>query len=87
MAMASASMRSEKTMLKERLLFNRITLQGPHISRRDIEDAAPVKPDSADAVFPLADETPVAARVTTDLLIGEFFIKNPLFGMVGEKLF
>ena len=54
--------------MKERLFLHRIAGQSGHITKRDFEFAALMKPHLANAAAPLAQETPMAARHTSHFL-------------------
>src|SRR6266699_1456609 len=62
--------------VKERLLLDRVALQGSHVSPGNHERAAAVVADLADAPQALFDQAAVGARVAADLIVRQLLVER-----------
>src|SRR5205085_3328049 len=62
--------------VKERLLLDRVTLQGADVPTGDHQCAAPVVADLADAPQAIFDQASVRAGVAADLVVRQLLVKR-----------
>ena len=62
--------------VKERLLLDRVALQGSHIASGNHERAAAVVADLADTAQPVLDQAAVGARVAANLVVRQLLVER-----------
>ena len=73
--------------MEEWFLLNRIELERPDITGRDIKSPSLIKTNPADAVAAIPNQAPVPAGKTAQFIVREFLVKLPFLHMLIQKLF
>ncbi len=72
--------------VEEWFLLDGIALERAEIVRRDKQRAGAVEAHTANAVVAVEDQATMAASVTADFVVGQFFVQLPRLGQTRQLL-